>query len=297
MLNYALGVFLGILTGMINFFGGVLQKKAINDTPMEMRDQNLMKALVKNKIWILGLLCQMAFSTVFLMLAQSLIGATLMPGLMASGLIILAIGSVKLLKEQLKINEIIAIIFLIIGITLIGLSELTIQTTIANFLDIGFNLRIGIVTIFFAVAWLSLYYTGKKAKKNKSLLLAIGTGFPPSIANIWMQPMIVAMVIVLNGTAGSIEWFLFLLSVFITTTAIFSSITHTQTALNSGNVSIIAPVQQIPQQISPLFIYYFIYMLASPNPLSFPLILTGVLLIVTSGFVLAKRQAALEKIK
>ena len=127
--------------------------------------------------------------------------------------------------------------------------------------------------------------------------LAIGTGFPPSIANIWIQPMIVAMVLVLNGTAGIIEWVLFLLSVFITTTAIFSSISHIQTAFNSGNVSIIAPVQQIPQQISPIIIYFFIYKLISPTTLSFPLMLIGVTLIIISGFVLAKRQAELEKIK
>jgi hypothetical protein len=48
-------------------------------------------------------------------------------------------------------------------------------------------------------------------------------------------------------------------------------------------------------QIVPLFLYFIIY-LRSPNSLSAILLVTGVILIICSGFLLGKRQAALEEI-
>ena len=129
MVSYIVGVIFGILAGMLNFTGQVVQKKAINDMPAEIRAKNLMISLLHNKTWWLGIVFMSVFATVFQLTAAVTVGGTIMPGLMASGFIVLAIGSAKLLHENLKAGEIVAIGLLIFAIVLIGLSRLSIPQT------------------------------------------------------------------------------------------------------------------------------------------------------------------------
>jgi uncharacterized membrane protein len=238
-----------------------------------------------------------AISTVFLIVAQTTVGAALAPGLNASGFIVLAIGSVYILKEHLKAIEIIAIIILIAAITLIGFSQLSITANISIFSDINFDWRIGLYSLIFTGLWLGFYYWGKVAKKFKSLLLAIGTGFPFVVGNLWLQPMFYSIGPVFSGSANSYIWVVFLISVVIAVLSNCIGLIHYQFALESGNASIVVPIQQIPQQIAPIFTFYFIYSLSSPQPYSLAFLIIGIVMICIAGFLLAQRQASLEKIK
>ena len=297
MVSYIEGIAFGILAGMLNYLGQVLQKKAINDTPPEARDKGLVKKLVRNKTWLLGIACVVGFSSVFLLIAQASIGGALMPGLMASGFIILAIGSVKILKEFLKIFEIIAIILLMVAITLIGLSQLSIAGSLTYFEDNAFNVRIAIFSIIFTALWLGFFYAGRKIKKYNSIMLALGTGFPFVVGNIWLQPFIISITAVFGGSASVFEWVVFLIAAVITVLANVIGLGHLQYALNAGNASIVVPVQQIPQQIAPILIYFLIYQFPAPTEYSVYLMTIGIGLICIAGFFLGKRQATLEQIK
>jgi multidrug transporter EmrE-like cation transporter len=297
MVSYVEGIAFGILAGMLNFLGQVLEKKAINDTPPEQRDKGLVKRLVRNRTWILGIICVIGFSTVFNLLGQATIGGTLMPGLGASGFIILAIGSVKILKESLKFFEIVAIILLMVAITLIGFSKLSIVGSLTYFTNGAFNVRLAFFTIGFTALWLGFFYPGRKAKKYKSILLALGTGFPFVVGNIWLQPFIISFATVLGGNASLSDWIIFLIAALITVFANLFGLGHYQYALNAGNASIVVPVQQIPQQIGPILIYFLIYQFAPPTAYSIYLLSVGIVLICIAGFFLGKRQATLERIK
>jgi hypothetical protein len=68
-----------------------------------------------------------------------------------------------------------------------------------------------------------------------------------------------------------------------------------QRAFSEGNASIVIPIQQIPQQIAPVIIYFFIYNLAAPTK-SFFFLGVGIILVVFAGFILSRRQAELEKV-
>src|SRR4030042_819826 len=98
---YWLGIVLSIGSGILNFAGTVMQKKVVNEIPPENREQRFFRSLIRKPLWIWGLLCQVAFGTILFMLAQDIIGPTLPPGLMATGMIVLAIGSVKIIHESL----------------------------------------------------------------------------------------------------------------------------------------------------------------------------------------------------
>ena len=77
------------------------------------QNKTLLDNIAKDKTWLLGLILQLAIGSVFFMVAQLLIGPDLVPGLMAAGLIVLAIGSVRILGETLKRDEYIGIIIMI----------------------------------------------------------------------------------------------------------------------------------------------------------------------------------------
>ena len=64
--------------------------------------KDFMRRLFRNRTWVLGVIFGLGGGTAAYMIAQSMIGPALTPGLMASGLIVLAIGSVRINHEISK---------------------------------------------------------------------------------------------------------------------------------------------------------------------------------------------------
>lgn len=292
-MQYFLGVLFGILAGLSNFLGQILQKKAINDV-MKTSAQLDMKVLVKKPLWIFGLAMVVVINTVLLAFAQMWIGPALLPGLIASGFIVLGIGSVKLLGEQLKKEEIIAIGVLVVAIVFISMSKLSIDADLTRFQDNGFVARLIIFSVLFLVCWFALFYGGKRTSK-KTILMALGAGFPFIMNNLWMQPMFLSMTSLLGGNMVRLSLIVFIPSAIIMAYVNIMGIIHLQKAMAEGNASIVIPIQQIPQQVSPIIIYFFIYGLVAPTVLSYIFLFTGIAMIIFAGFTLSKRQTELEK--
>ena len=98
-LNYILGVALGILGGILTQFGQLLEKQAVNQVRIDSAEDDFMRRLFRNRTWVSGVIFGLGGGTAAYMMAQSMIGPALTPGLMASGLIVLAIGSVQINHE------------------------------------------------------------------------------------------------------------------------------------------------------------------------------------------------------
>ena len=148
-LHYIIGVTLGILGGILTQFGQLLEKQAVNQVRLDSAENGFMHKLFKNRTWVLGVIFGLGGGTAAYMMAQSMIGPALTPGLMASGLIVLAIGSVRMNHETLNASEAAGIGLMIIGILLLGLSELGInQTQVRSMLaDHNALIRITIFTL------------------------------------------------------------------------------------------------------------------------------------------------------
>lgn len=289
---YALGILCGILAGCFVFFGQILQKKVINDLK-KVQDNISIFDLIKKPLWMTGLLCMLIFTTTFVTLAQLLIGPALIPGLLSAGLIVLAIGSIKILGEKLKKEEYIAIGLLIVGIVLISLSRLTIEGNLNIYRERVFLIRISIIAAILFVLWFGLYYGGFKSK-NKAIFMSLGTGFPFVIANICMQPLILSIEMLFKN---NINTFVLLLGIITALLVLFTNVLgtiHLQKALAEGNASIIIPVQQIPQQLSIILIYFVIFARIAPCVMSYIYISLGIIIIITAGFILSKRQSKIE---
>jgi len=291
---YLLGVFLAILSGSINNIGLVFQKKVVNDVPPEAK---FFRSLVKKPLWVTGLLMELAIGSVFFMIAQIFIGPALIPGLMAFGLIFLAIGSVKIVGETLKKEEIIGIIIIIIGIFLLGLSQLSIDIANIDILAIDLVLNMTIFTIILFSGTVICEILQRKIEKLKGILLAISSGFQFSLTNFWIAPLMAVIAHVFGGNATIGEFFMFLACAVILILASIIGIMKIQQSFQVANASRMIPIQQVPIQITPVLAYFFVFTLMPSTIFSIVYVILGVSLIVVSSFLLAKRQAQLEAIK
>lgn len=296
--SYFLGVLFALLGGIANNGGAVLQKYAINQIPKENRDDEFYKSLVKNPYWLLGIVLIIAASGILFMLAQAYIGAALVPGLAAIGLVVLALGAIKILHEKIQKTEIMGIIIMMVGILFIGLSSLEIiDVDMVNLSDSAFLMRIMVYTALIFSLWMIFRQAGKRSKKGKTLLLSLAAGVPFALSNAWLQPFLFLAATMFSEGLEPLEIGLFIFSIVVVAGVNIVGLIHIQDAFKEGDASKVAPISQIPQQITPVIIYFAVYMKATPNPASIWYIFFGVTLVCIAGFLLGKRQGQLEVIE
>ena len=293
LLSYLLGVFFAVLSGVLNNYGTVLQKKVVNKFR---ENPKFMTSLIKNPLWLFGLILQIIIGGIFFFIAQLYIGPTLIPGLMGAGLIVLAIGSVKIVGEELKLSEIIGIILMVIAIALIGFSNMAIDVNAQNFLDLYLILRIFIFTIvLYALA--AVFYFMQLRNIYRGLSLAIYSGFMFALSNFWISPLMGVIAPIFEGLAHPLEIIMFIVSLgFLIITNLFGTITI-QKSFRVGQASNLIPIQQVPIQIAPVFYFLSVYLLQIPNVISLFFLISGITLVIVSSFLLGKRQTQLEKLE
>ncbi len=303
--NYILGVIFGILSGVLSNFGVVLEKKVVIGIPKEERDENFGKKLLKNPIWLMGFILAMIIDPIFLITAQALLGTdlgpTLVPGLMAAGLIVLAVGSAKIVGESLGKIEIFGIVLMILGILFLGFSNL--ESGDVDITELGFVLRMTIFTVAIIILLLVNYFSTLKMEKesHKGIVLAISSGLAFCLSNFWISLLIASIDDVFTGRAftGKASFVIFI--VFLSALAILLltnvyGLSTLQVCFKYADASKAIPIQQVPQQIAPILVYFVIFLRVS-NSFSTLLMITGAILIASSGFLLGKRQAELDEIK
>jgi drug/metabolite transporter (DMT)-like permease len=287
VLFYWVGVSLAILSGILNNFGTVLQKKVVNEFS---GDAKFMRKIVRNPLWILGLIFGLGIGSIFFLIAQVFIGPALVPGLMASGLIILAIGSVKLVGESLKTKEIIGILIMIFAIFLLGISGLSIDIADTNLLEAFFIIRITIFTCSLAILSILCHIFQKRIEIYRGILLAILSGFMYSLSNFWVSPLMAVITHVFSGNFELLELILFIVSAIILILTNTLGIITIQQAFRVGQASNLVPIQQVPIQITPIIVYLLVFLLIPPTVFSIFYLIIGVVLILISSFLLGKRQ-------
>jgi multidrug transporter EmrE-like cation transporter len=293
--DYLLGVLAAILSGVVWNFGMVLQKKIVNDLWLKDPTGNRNIHLYKNPIWLLGVFLSLIIATIFFLWAQQMIGPALVPGLMSAGFIVLIIGSVKIIKVKLNFQELVGIGLVMLGIILLGFSELEINVQAINFNDQSFFLRAGIFSLILFGLWIGFFFSVHYVKKRKGIFKALSSALPLCISDFWICIAIATVTKFIAGeTLPTFEVFLLLFSIVIVIGANIQNIRETQIAFRFADASIVIPIQQIPIQISPIFIYYLVFAMASPKVTSFLFILLGTSIIIGSGFLLSQRQANKE---
>jgi drug/metabolite transporter (DMT)-like permease len=291
---YWLGVLLAIGSGILNNIGTVMQKKVVND---RRSDEKFMRSLIKNPAWFSGLVLQLAAGSVLFMLAQIYIGPALIPGLMALGLIVLAIGSVKIIGEKLGRVEVAGIALMMLGILFLGLSNMSIDLPGFDYLDGSFLTRTTIFTLALVVVSVAFKMYQKRHERFRGILLALVSGYMFTLSNFWISLLMGTIAQVFEGTAVLLQWVLFIAASLILVASNIYGISTLQEAYKSGDASKLIPIQQVPIQLAAMFVYFFVFLLIPAEAESTAWLVSGIACIITSTFLLGKQQARMESIK
>ncbi len=172
-----------------------------------------MHHLLRNPRWLLGVSLSLGPGTFFILTAQSLIGLALVPGLAATGLIILAVGSMALNGERLNTAEVLGIVLMVCGVSFLGYSNLSISSRDVGRVDGALLARLLLFTATLALCWLLYLLLAHRAHHQpRGLFLAISAGYPCALTNAWTLPLIVTIGSVFAGRAGLLQWIVFALS-------------------------------------------------------------------------------------
>jgi hypothetical protein len=290
--HYLTGVFFGILGGVLTQFGQLLQKWAVNKIRKDNPEQGFMRRLLKDPVWVAGFAFGLGGGTAAYMLAQSLIGPALTPGLMAGGLVVLAIGSVRMNQETLNASEMTGIGLMVIGIFCLGLSGLGInsaqvQATLANRHALA---RIAVFTLSLFLLSLTSRTLAERIRHRKGLLIGLTNGFLACLSDFWINPLLALLVIVLGGRGSSTQNVIFIIAALMLMSTATTITWQNQIAFKYAQASNTVPVGQVPIQIAPMVVYFYIFALTPPNDMAVFYLLTGTLLTIISGFLLGRRK-------
>ncbi len=293
-MSYLLGVLIAISAGMAANIGILLQKKAVNELS---EGEKIGVNLFKKPLWLLGFVIGTILGATLFFLANTPqwgVGPALVPGLAASGYILLTIGSIKLLKEEVTRQDVVGIILMIGGITFLGFSQLEIKIEDPSILNTEFLIRATIYTISLFSLAISCQILQRAREKYRGIFLAIFSGSMFMTSNLWVA-IVMGLFAPVLGAGQYIPLFTVTCIILIVTNVY--GIFKIQQAFQHGDASKLIPVQQAPVQVGPILVYFVIFMWSAPKIYSLPFIISGVILILSSSIFLARRQAQLEKIK
>jgi drug/metabolite transporter (DMT)-like permease len=275
-------------------FGAVLQKRVVDRTPAERQTNRFMRYLVQNPRWLLGVFLSLGPGTFFVLTAQSLIGPALVPGLTATGLIILAVSSVLLNGEKLNPSDVLGIVLMVCGAFFLGCSNLSIPSREVGQVEGALLARLLLFSAAIALCWLLCLLLARRAhEQSRGLLLAISGGYPFALSNAWILPLIVTIGSVFSGQAGSLQWIVFAISCVMLVSTNLAGVRLVQESYKFAPASKAQPVLQIPTQTAPILLYFAVYRRSGSGSAAF-LIPLGVTMIIASGFFLGKRVAVFQ---
>jgi hypothetical protein len=291
-LQYVLGVALGILAGILYQMGQLINKYVVNKLRKDSQKKGFFLRLLKNPLWVLGWVFGLGGGMGVYMLAQHIIGPALAPGLLASGLIFLVLGSMWLNHESLSISEIIGIGLMIIGIVFIGLSELVIdqEQVMVTLSDRDALLRIAVFTISFLLLGFAFHKMAPRTNNHQGLMIALAGGLLTCLRNFWFNPFLVLIDPVFDGHGTPDQIITFVIASLIIMIIGVVITWQNNLAFKYAQASNVVPVGQVPIQIAPILIYFVIFHLAPPESNSVIFIIAGTVLTIVAGFLLGRRK-------
>lgn len=229
------------------------------------------------------------------MVAQLFIGPALISGLMSSGLIILAIGSVKILGEKLQTIEIFGIALNIIGIFLLSFSGISLDLSSYNIIEQNFLIRTLIFVFLFILVIIIFELIYRKFIKS-GLILALEAGILYSFVALWSSLLTVSLGHLFKDTFQIIESLVLIPSLGFVGIFIGLSIIYSQRTLKMGKAHILGPLRGVPTQIFPVLIHFLVFGESILGVGSLIFLFLGLSIIIIASFILGKRQTDIENL-
>ena len=120
-------------------------------------------------------------------------------------------------------------------------------------------------------------------------MIVLGNGFLACLSDFWINPLLALIILVLTGRSTTIQTITFIMAAVILAFTASVITWQNQIAFKTAQASNVIPAAQVPIQISPVVVYFFIFALTPPRAISVFLILAGMLLTIIAGFLLGRR--------
>jgi hypothetical protein len=297
-MRYALGVASAVVAGIAFNVGILVQKAAVGRVP---RDVPLMRALLSNPVWIAGFVLQFVLGTPLYTLSVGLVGPAIVPGLMSVGLVVLAIGAVIVQKERVRAKEIAGIAFVVLAVTMFGLTRLSIDVGAASMKDPGLLVRAGgfaVVLIAIAVGCAAVARrrsAGAVAQASVRLesaasLHAVRAGTWYNLGNLGIGFITAGLARFAVGVFDPVEIAVFLVAVAATVAGNVYGIAATQHALAHGRATIAIPLQNAVTQVLPVAVFFLVYRPYVPTAGSIVFLVTAGVSLMTGVVLLKQRE-------
>jgi hypothetical protein len=292
---YTAGVLSALMSGVCQNAGLLLQKKAVNQIEAEGQERRFFARLLRTPRWLLGFAISMGLGTVFFLYAQRHLGPALIPGLMAFGLLVLVMGSGRVLGERLSALDGVGIFLLMAAIALLGLSRFSIDVARYDVLGLAFLLRGGLFSLASVALLVALLLLRRRRPRAGGLMLALVSGLLYGLSNFWVGPFMGSVLRLFQGllTAGVLGLFAATSAILVVTN--LYAVSSMQLAFRVSRASMAVPVQQIPVQVTPALVYLAVFQLSPPSPASVVFFGVGIFLVMASTFLLARRQGRFEE--
>jgi hypothetical protein len=285
--RYLIGIIFAITSGIIFNIGSLLQKLAVSSGA---GGAGMMGRLTKNPQWLLGFALQIVVGTPLNMLALSMIGPVIIPGLSSIGLVVLAIGAVRHAGETFHTGEIVGIGLVIAAVALFGLSGMAVDLRTIGIYETAFLLRLCAYSAVLTTFSLVCHAAQKKIPHLSGVLRTLNAGLLFAQSNLWLGVLTELLSRWFKDHFALTHFPLILLTSAVVLVASMLGITETQRAFEAGEASKLIPIQNVPSQIFPVVAYFTVFLLKPTDARSLPLTLLGVALVLAGAFLLAGRQ-------
>lgn len=292
--SYWAGVAAALAAGTAFNIGVLVQKLAIMKMP---HDGSLMRRVIRNPLWLAGFALQFLVGVPLNVLAQAMIGPAMLPGLMAIGLIPLAIGAARLAGEKLNAGEVAGIALVMAAVTSFGLSRMSIDVRSIDLYDTAFILRLGLFTASVAALSSACHALQKANRRMRGILRILNAGLLFSQSNLWLGILMALPARWSSGRFSAADLLYAATATGIVLAGSILGISETQHALSCGNVSRLVPIQYFPSQVLPIAAYFLVFLLRPESAISTALALAGIALVILGAILLARRQVVNQEVQ
>ncbi len=278
-LDYAIGTFAAIAAAAAINLGTALQKRAL--AAASPPAGFLLPSLLRNRIWFAGLALQACLGGPLTVAAMGLIGPAATPGLMASGLIVLAIASRRINRERIGKRSALGIGMVASAVALIAWSALTVDLSVHPFpsgeTSTAFAVLLVSLVAFTALCSLTGTVLLHRSDKRGAISMAIGAGSASAVGNLLLGLVSGALRGALDGAIEVTPTPAVMASLAALLACGVASLALTQHALRAAKASTVVPIIQVPIQITPIAAFFAVYHPFDPGLFRTAAALLGVL--------------------
>jgi drug/metabolite transporter (DMT)-like permease len=294
-LRFVLGIAAALASASAINLGFVAQKLAVARSA----PGPLFPRLLRDRTWMLGILLQVALGAPLNIAAIGLLGPALVPGLMAPGLVVLALAASRWGGERLGRRELVGIALVMAAVVAIGASGLRVDVFAESPAAPALLARTAALAAAMAALALLGAAAAPLARRSGSpssgpALLALASGSWLALSNLGIG-VAQASAAWLGREGGAPLAALLAASVATVALANLMAMALTQKAFVSGDASMVIPLQQVPAQVFPVLVFFLVYRPFRPSALSLVLVASGVALVLLGAWLLGREAGEFER--